>query len=225
MYATLEDGLSPDEVARMLATLGEATATWHSVEIEGLPPILEAAPPSDALWAQVLEPELCTKELVDAFEELSRLLPEEARPPEEWVGVWEEALAPLAAARRVLTHGDVHETQILVGSDLEVTTVIDWDHSGVAHPVRDFNFGEWGFGIFRWEERFDVLYEAYWEPYRAARDAKLPDHRSVLLFHVLGDAVGLAGYVSRTPDSWFHLQRLRHCLDHLAATSRSLHDG
>ena len=71
----------------------------------------------------------------------------------------------------MLTHGDVHETQLLVDDDLRLLAVLDWDHAGVAHPTRDFNFGEWGFGIFSWEERFDVLYERYWESYRRCAQA------------------------------------------------------
>src|SRR5207245_2142926 len=123
---------------------------------------------------------------------LDAFLPADLCPPQTVVERWVAVLRPLAALAPVLTHGDVHGTQILLDREASVSTVLDWDHAAVAHPLRDFNFGEWGYGIFRHEAQFDVLYESYWDGYRRARGADLPDVRPLLLFRALKDAAWLS---------------------------------
>lgn len=217
-YSSIEDDLTLDEVGAVLEQVGVAIAAWHDLDVRSLHEKLHELPweptPSEAMDAGVLRAELeC------AFERLSRVLPEDVRPDESAVDVWELLLEPLWSLAPVLTHGDVHETQLLVDDDRRLTTVLDWDHACVANPVRDFNFGEWGFGIFAWEERFDVLYERYWEAYRRARDASLPDHRSVVLYRALGDATWAAAKLAETPQSWFHALRIRRSMAHVRAVS------
>jgi aminoglycoside phosphotransferase (APT) family kinase protein len=217
----IEDDLSFAEVGDVLERLGAATAVWHDIDVAGLPDVLRSPPEPDP-WLEVLGEGAGLRErLGSACETLAARLPRDVAPAASWVDTWDALLAPLAALAPVLTHGDVHETQVLVDDELELVAVLDWDHSGVAHPVRDFNFGEWGFEIFAWEERFDELYRRYWDGYRSRRTVDLPDHRSVLLFRTLGDALWSSHRLDEQPESWLDALRLRRCAEHVHAVTRS----
>ena len=219
-YSSIENDVSLDEVGAVLEHLGAATAQWHDIDVRPLDDKLHKLPWEPAPW-EAMTPSVLRAELEGAYEKLGRIVPDDVRPVESAVDAWESLLAPLWSLAPVLTHGDVHETQLLV-DDGRVTTVLDWDHACVANPVRDFNFGEWGFGIFAWEESFDVLYERYWEGYRRARDVSLPDHRSVVLHRTLHDAAWAATKLERTPDSWFLALRIRRSMEHVIRVTETV---
>ncbi|MEQ7011079.1 phosphotransferase [Actinopolymorpha sp. B17G11] len=73
----------------------------------------------------------------------------------------------------VLLHGDVCENQLLVDDDLHVRTVLDWDTASLGNPLLDFDFGEWGAAIFRWEAEFSRLRQAMWNAYTTKLDGAL----------------------------------------------------
>jgi hypothetical protein len=80
-----------------------------------------------------------------------------------------------------------HSNIILRDADDRVIGLIDWESAGVQHPLSDFDFGEWGFGIFAWESDFLRLRKTFWESYAEARGADLPDWRAVgLLMTIIG---------------------------------------
>jgi aminoglycoside phosphotransferase (APT) family kinase protein len=214
-YAEIEEDLSLDEIARVLEHVGAATARWHAVPPDELTGDLQAAPDPEVWSGGFLEGSELRPRLEHAAERLAAVLPTDLAPSPSWVEVWHATLMPLTELSPVFTHGDVHETQLLVDDDLTLLAVLDWDHAGVAHPTRDFNFGEWGFGIFSWEDRFDVLYERYWESYRRVRDVALPDHRALLLYRVLQDAVRETERLVSGPSSWWSAHRLRNCALHI----------
>lgn len=219
-YSEIEDDLSLEQVGDVLEQIGAATARWHETDVTRLSGTLHEVPYADPRWwTDALDRDLLRKHVEDAYETIASMVPSDIAPESSWVDVWEALLEPLASLEPVLTHGDVHETQLLVDGELRLEAVIDWDHACVANPVRDFNFGEWGYGIFTWEERFDILYERYWESYRAARSVALPDHRSLLLYRALGDAMWACEQLASTPDSWWHAHRLRWCAEHIGAIS------
>lgn len=219
-YSVIEDDLSLEQVGDVLEQVGAATAHWHEVDTTRLSETLHEVPYVDPRWwTDVLDRDLLRKHVEDAYETIARMVPSDVAPEPSWVDVWEGLLAPLTSLEPVLTHGDVHETQLLVDDDLRLEAVIDWDHACVANPVRDFNFGEWGYGIFAWEVHFDELYGRYWQAYRRERSVALPDHRSLLLFRTLGEAVWACTKLNQTPDSWWHAHRLRRCAEHLRAVT------
>src|SRR5207302_3786348 len=80
---------------------------------------------------------------------------------------WTEAVAPITQMSDAYLHGDICENQLLVDESCQVTTVIDWDTAGIGHPLHDFDFGEWGYGIFAWEDEFPRLRQRMWDAYRA----------------------------------------------------------
>ena len=211
-YSSIEGDLALDDVGGVLEQVGRAIAQWHDLDVRSLDGKLHELPWEPTPW-ESMDVRVLRRELECSYEKLRSVLPADARPDESAVDVWESLLRPLWSLAPVLTHGDVHETQLLVDEGRRLTTVLDWDHACVTNPVRDFNFGEWGFGVFAWEERFDVLYERYWESYRRARDASLPDHRSVVLHRALGDATWAATKLGEVPDSWFHALRIRRSVE------------
>lgn len=218
-YAELEDDLAFEEVALVLERLGASTAAWHSVPTAELPDVLREPPEGRDFVASFLDPRTLRERLGTIQETLSSVLPSDVSPAPSWVEVWEGTLGPLALVPPVLTHGDVHETQLIVDDDLEIVAVLDWDHACLAHPGRDFNFGEWGYGIFSWEHRFDELYRRYWDAYRSRREASLPDHRSILLLRVLTDAMRASASLA-SDRSWWSAHRLRNCAEHIAVLTR-----
>ena len=212
-YDDIEDELNLEGVANVLERLGAATAAWHSVATDDLPDVLSTVPEHDGVVDSLLSSATLRGRLEGAQQRLASVLPPDVAPAMSWVGVWERLLRPLTELPLVLTHGDVHESQLLVDDHLELVAVLDWDHAGLAHPVRDFNFGEWGFGIFAWEERFDELYRRYWDGYRSQREQSLPDHHSVLLLRTLADAIRKLERPGLS--SWFDALRLRRCAVHV----------
>lgn len=113
---------------------------------------------------------------------------------------WAKQLRPLAKMPRVLVHGDIHEGQLLVDETLDITGVFDWEAACIGHPLKDFDFGEWGFEIFELEEHFAELRRILWQSYADARAEDLPDWRTVHLFFCVKELA----YFSRRPlnDDW-----------------------
>jgi aminoglycoside phosphotransferase (APT) family kinase protein len=197
-WSSLEDKASFGEWERVLSSLGEAIATWHGITAERLPADL-ARParfsPKGAL-SRMLE-----AVPIDAL--LSDAAPLAAGEP-TWLPLWRSALGAVRAAPPVLLHGDVCENQLLVDGELRVTTVLDWDTAGLGNRLHDFDFGEWGLGIYRWEAEFARLRQVCWGAYRAAlgaAGADLPPWEVVHLVFVLAELLHLEQR-SGTLDGW-----------------------
>ena len=90
---------------------------------------------------------------------------------------WLRTLEPLPRMAPVLVHGDVNEGQILVDEGLRVTGVLDWETAHVGHPLKDFDLGEWGYGIFSWDAHFHLLRRRMWEAYAKPGGATSPPGR------------------------------------------------
>lgn len=183
-FARVGRELSLEETAALMDRLGRAIAGWHSLPPDTLPQSFPGRTP----WARILDvlhrPD---DALLDAF---APYLP---RAPAAWAGVWREAVAQVAEMQPVFLHGDVCENQLLVDPHThEIAGVVDWSGARVGHPLEDLDFGNWGLGIFRFEERFDLLRERLWESYRAVRGEALGDWRVVHLFFCLSEARWLA---------------------------------
>lgn len=159
------DGAHPDDATDLFDQLGAAIAEWH--EIESLPETLrDAAPPEDHLphqqWLhRALDPATTTDAVDDAVDRLGA-----ADRRNEWA----ELLAAASLLSPVLVHGDIHEDQLLArGGDL--TAILDWETARVDHPFFDFDFGEWGTGLWRSHRaEFPELWRRQWEPYARARE-------------------------------------------------------
>jgi aminoglycoside phosphotransferase (APT) family kinase protein len=161
LWSSLENNASIDQVEQMLQSLGAAIATWHCLNLSTLPG--EVLVPANFDPKPRLNRFLSPTDMEAAVHEVAQL----ADAPRSWTERWIAALEPIARLSPVLIHGDVCEGQLLVDASLRVATVLDWDTAGSGHPLHDFDFGEWGFGIFRWEVDFACLRQAMWDAYAA----------------------------------------------------------
>jgi len=179
VWGALEADVSFDQVATMVTSLGRAIAGWHSIELRDLPPRFRRRGPGP----RGFDVSLAEDALRPQAERAVKLLD----APGKTVETWLNDLAPLRKLKPVLVHGDVHEDQILVDAEMQVTGVFDWETASAGNPVKDFDFGEWGFNIFRWEAEFPVLRRAMWDAYAAARGIELPSWQVMHLFYCLRD--------------------------------------
>lgn len=160
-------GVHVDDPAPLLEQLGRAIAGWHRLDASDLrdldqPPPAHHAEPANA-W---LRRALTTRASRQAVDELCDRVGEQRRR-NHWVGL----LGQAAGLDHVLVHGDVHEDQLLV-DDGRLTGVVDWETARIDHPFWDFDFGEWGTGLWRRHRRdFDHLWTAMWRGYAGDDDA------------------------------------------------------
>ena len=159
--------------------LGAAIAAWH--DLPPPPALGDVSPPPDhdrphQRWLhRALDP----AHTHDAVEEAVDRLRAFDRRAE-----WREHLHAAATLARVLVHGDVHEDQLLAEHD-ELTGVVDWETARIDHPFFDFDFGEWGTGLWRAHRpEFPDLWRRLWTPYARARGLDLPVEPLVTAFGV-----------------------------------------
>jgi aminoglycoside phosphotransferase (APT) family kinase protein len=197
-WSQLEATATLDDVTALVAGLGAAIATWHRLDRRTLP---RTIPRRRNAVAGALS---------DGLEGLAGDATRRLGLPRRTATAWLRQLEPLAALDPVLVHGDVNEGQILVDEGLRVTGILDWETAHVGHPLKDFDFGEWGYGIFAWDARFDRLHRAMWRAYAAARDVPLPPWQAVHLFFCLR---WVAWFGQRPEAGAWGQARLATCLD------------
>jgi aminoglycoside phosphotransferase (APT) family kinase protein len=114
--------------------------------------------------------------------------------PATRVDRWARAVQPLFDLPDVTVHGDIHEGQLLVDDTGTLTGVIDWETAGTCHPLKDFDFGEWGFWLFaEFEPAFAQLRQAAWTAYASARSLAIDWLAPHLFFTVLDIATSAPG--------------------------------
>ena len=177
-WSRLEADATLDQLITVLSGLGQAIASWQRLNLRDLPRRIRSRRPQRLRdFARLLG--------IDALREAASQVACRLDLPSRRATAWLRELEPLASMAPVLVHGDINEGQILVDDSLHVTGILDWETAGVGHPLKDFDFGEWGFGIFAWEPKFDVLRRHMWESYTRARGGELPSWRAVHLFFCL----------------------------------------
>jgi aminoglycoside phosphotransferase (APT) family kinase protein len=190
-WAAYQDAATVSEVGEMLAGLGRLIAEYHAIDIATLPPLIAAPPPGspDPFEAELrhfedyLEP--------GRLEKIAYALASAAGLPGARVERWLTVVQPLLQLAPTLVHRDINEGQIMIDPDRPpgrpVSGLIDWESSGVQHPLSDFDFGEWGPGIWAHEPEFAELRRVFWDSYSAARGVDLPDWRPMhLLMTIIG---------------------------------------
>lgn len=178
-WGTLEQGATLDQVIALMHELGGAIASWHSLDTRSLPARFRRS----LSGFRNLNDTLSDASLRAAATRLAALIGTGAPSIDAWI----DEIEPLRGMAPVLVHGDVHEDQILVDRQFRVTGVLDWETAGVGHPLKDFDFSEWGVGIFKWIAHFDVLRRSLWEAYTEARGGDLPSWRAMHLYSCLAD--------------------------------------
>lgn len=160
------EALSAEEVGDVLEQIARLAARWHQAD----PGPLADRPPRTHPPQALVDDLLGGLPVDEAVERAAASLDLDVRERRAFADALEQArtLAP------VLVHGDVHEGQVLVDGDLQVTGVIDWQTARVGHPFTEFDLGEWGTGTWRGHRRsFPELRRRQWRSYAEAR--ALPD--------------------------------------------------
>lgn len=170
---------------RMLADLAELIAGYQQIDPAAVPAPLRTPPPPspDPLERTLLHVEdyLATGRL----ERIGRDLAAAAGIDQRRVATWMKIIEPCLQLDPALSHRDINEGQIMIGSDRSVCGLIDWESSGVQHPFSDLDFGGWGPGIWGWEREHHLLRKGFWRRYAAARGTGLPDFEAVELFMII----------------------------------------
>lgn len=188
-FGSVEAGLSAQRHAGLLEELAILIATWHESPVDAVPEALAAAPTPagpaglDHGWGRAALQPGGLEPAVETIHVRLAALGLDVPPAATWI----ETLRPFASLDPVLVHGDVHEDQILVADagSLRITGILDWETARIDHPAWDFNFGEWGYGIWEHRAHFRAFRERMWAAYCGRRGLP-PGHPSVLhLFYAL----------------------------------------
>lgn len=166
---------------QMLCSLADVIASYHRIPTDQLPqPIASAAPAIPDIFERQLQH---FSEHLDTglLEHTAVRLARAAGLAPGRVDRWMHVVEPCLRMAPTLTHGDINEGQIMVDSQDQVVALIDWESVGAGHPLQDFNFGEWGPGIWNLERDFARLRRLCWQRYVEQRRADLPDWRAVHL--------------------------------------------
>jgi len=176
-WSSLEARATLPMLTTVLARLGQTIASWHQLDLPTLPRAIRRPLGHITDFGRLLDGPFLHAAARVAAQQLG-LSPGQAT-------TWLRALDPVLTLAPVFVHGDINEGQILVDDALAVQGILDWEAAGVGHPLKDFDFGEWGYGIFAWEPHFAVLRQALWETYAKTRGGGLPAWRAIHLFFCL----------------------------------------
>jgi aminoglycoside phosphotransferase (APT) family kinase protein len=185
-WAELETGASVEQWRRLMASLGRAIAAWHRLGPGDLPSGLRQR---FDRTPEHLAGFLAAGTVDASVEKAAVLLKASTADRDRWL----DSARRVATMPHVLVHGDVCENQLIVDAEARVLAVVDWARPGIGHPLVDFDFGQWGFGIFAHEARFADFRRVLWGEYAAARGLMTPDWRDVHLVFSLAEAAYFAG--------------------------------
>ncbi len=195
-YSKLEDNISEQNVTELQVNLANLFSLWHNISIQEIP--------SKIAKRQIFDPSLYEFEIklldststVEAFDYVyqkiidyskqhyiqhSILLEESTRKN------WEKIILEIVSLNSILLHGDIHEDQILVKSEenMKITGILDWETVWIGNPIWEFNFFEWGFGIWKWWENFSDIRRVIWKEYLEKRNLKLATLEGLNLIYTI----------------------------------------
>ncbi len=101
--------------------------------------------------------------------------------------LWRQSIEEIVALQPVLIHGDIHEDQILIESEdnMKITGILDWETTRIDNPIWEFNFVEWGYGIWKWWESFPEIRRTIWKEYLDRRNISLKTLEGLNLIYTL----------------------------------------
>lgn len=160
--------LSIEKLCQFFFKLGESIANVHNLDIANTSVFkTKISKPNDIL-TDLLAYIMITKDVEPALKILAEAISIETNytifGKEELnkIGVIIEKIINLPD---VLTHGDIHEDQILLSNAMSITGILDWETAQHRNPIHDFNFGEWGMQIWdRLPDLFEIR-KSLWEGY------------------------------------------------------------
>jgi hypothetical protein len=213
-YSRIEKGISKENVTIMLNNLAKLFALWHDIHISSIHKrITERGiyDPSKYEWEiKLLNSELMNKTIEDIYKILEDFLIKrdievgKELLSEETINLWTNCLKEITNLKPVFLHGDIHEDQILVRSEdnMEITGILDWETVWIGNPVWEFNFFEWGYGIWDWRKNFNEFRRMMWKTYLNKRDISLKSSEGLNLFYSISEFIrSLDKPIARNEDS------------------------
>lgn len=198
-YSKFEPELTSRSVSKMLQNLANLFASWHNIPLESIPQKIkerEQFNPKLYEWEIIILNHTTLKEsllstyriLEDHFTKQGQELGKELLS-KDTVDLWFDVLEEVVALTPVFLHGDIHEDQILIDSkeNMEISGILDWETVWIGNPVWEFNFFEWGYGIWKWRKNFNDFRRMMWETYLSRRKIKLESLEGLNLFYALSE--------------------------------------
>ena len=197
-YAKYEKEVNADDVNKMLTNLAEVFAQWHNMEINDVPSKIYNSKIFNLVrykWEEhILESDfqeaydVIVDKVMKKVRELTPNLLDTLNSDKVDI-LWKECLLEIRNLSPVFLHCDIHEDQILVESkeSMKITGIIDWETVRVGNPVWEFNFYEWGFGIWKWSKNFPKYRRRMWEIYLEKRNIDLKYKEGLDLFYTLSE--------------------------------------
>jgi aminoglycoside phosphotransferase (APT) family kinase protein len=199
-YSKLEDEVTYEEVSIMLCNLTSTFVLWHEIPVHVLPEKIKQRTTlydeEKYKWEiQLLNPETMHEAIDHVFEIVVQNAEKYSTERLELLNssntkrIWIECLEEIVNLPHVLIHSDIHEDQILVDSkeDMQITGILDWETAMFGHPIWEFNFLEWGFGIWKWWDNFSDFRREMWRIYSEGRSIKLQSLEGLDLFYTLSE--------------------------------------
>ncbi len=106
-------------------------------------------------------------------------------------------ISQLHEIQPVLIHGDIHENQIFIDNErdpFQIINIIDWESARLSHPIWEFNLGEWGEGLWKWDQKNHGLLklrENLWIHYCKIREIDKKTSTGMQLFYLLNQSLNL----------------------------------
>ncbi len=198
-YSKIDQGIPIKNVTEMLKNLAELFALWHDISLDSIPQKIKERDiydPSIYEWEiKMLDPKTMKKSLLFSYKILENYLNKQDPKigkellSEDTVILWFDCLEEIVNLTPVLLHGDIHEDQILVASkeNMEITGILDWETVRISNPVWEFNFFEWGYGIWEWRKNFNEFRRMMWKIYLRKRKLSLKSSEGINLFYSLSE--------------------------------------
>lgn len=188
-FGSVERQTSVERLGDLLEELAVLIATWHSAPVDAVPPALTSpltageAVGLDHGWGRAALQPGGLEPAVGALHARLAALGFDVPPAQHWV----DALAAFAALPPVLVHADIHEDQILVAdaASLRISGILDWETARIDHPAWDFNFGEWGYGLWEHTGQFRAFRRRMWTAYCRRRGLPCDGRSALHLFYAL----------------------------------------
>jgi len=198
-YSKYEKEMTFDRLVKMLENLARLITQWHEIPLQEIPKKIKKGAIFDETiyqWEIKILNKSTMKEAFDsAFEKLVEYIKTNVESSFELLTtektkilLW-NCLNEVVALKPVLIHSDIHEDQILIDSleNMEITGILDWETVRVGNPVWEFNFFEWGYGIWEWRKKFNELRRRMWKIYLEKRGIKLKNYEGLNAFYTLSE--------------------------------------
>ncbi|MCE7739211.1 MAG: aminoglycoside phosphotransferase family protein [Candidatus Heimdallarchaeota archaeon] len=198
-YSKFEPELPISSVTKMLQNLANLFASWHNIPLESIPQKIkerELFDPKLYEWEiKTLNHATLKESLSSTYRILEDYLNKQGHElgkellSKDTVDLWLYCLEEVVALSPVFLHSDIHEDQILIDSEenMKITGILDWETARIGNPVWEFNFFEWGYGIWKWRENFNDFRRMMWNTYLSKRKINLESLEGLNLFYALSE--------------------------------------